>query len=114
MADSKHSLLYSEYEDDPDMRELVEQFVAEMPERRAELLRAASSGDLSGAIRVAHQLKGASGGYGFGPLGETACQCEEAFKRLDTETDRVQAEMLLRVAEPLLVACDRVRVSSAA
>lgn len=114
MSDADLPYLYSQYQHDPDMRELVEQFVAELPDRRAELRSAAQRGDLATALRLSHQLKGASGGYGFGPLGDTAAGVEDALKRLAGSAEASSPTALLRVAEPLLTACDRVRIASAA
>lgn len=114
MSDPDRTPLFSAFESDPDMRELVEQFVTELPDRRAELFEATRRGDLTTATRVAHQLKGASGGYGFAPLGEVAARTEDALRRLHVLSDRPAAEAMLRAAEPLLLACDRVRIASAA
>lgn len=57
--------LYSLLADDEGFRELIELYVAEMPgriERLKNCLDAANWGELQ---RVAHQIKGAGGSYGF-------------------------------------------------
>ena len=58
----------SSYESDPDMLEIVCDFARELPVRAARLealLEARSYSDLQ---TLAHQLKGAGGGYGFAQI----------------------------------------------
>jgi histidine phosphotransfer protein HptB len=57
--------LYSTLADDPDIGELVELFIDELPERIAALQAAFAAGDVEALRRCAHQLKGAAGSYGF-------------------------------------------------
>lgn len=66
----------SQFADDPDMRELLELFVAEMPFRAEQLRTAAAASDLSSLKRLAHQLKGAGGGYGFSTISSAAGRVE--------------------------------------
>ena len=54
---------------DPDMIELIQMYVEEMPERIAELERSWQGTRLDELTRFAHQLKGASAGYGFEQVG---------------------------------------------
>ena len=66
--------------DDPDMREIIEQFVESLPqqvERMMELLRAQ---DLIQLRRAVHQLKGAGGGYGFDQITELAAVAEKRIQ----------------------------------
>lgn len=65
---------------DPDMKELVEFFVQEMPGRIASFRKAFDSAALTDLTRLAHQLKGASGGYGFPTIGAKAGAIEHALK----------------------------------
>lgn len=72
--------LVSEFANDPDMVELVEMFVSEIPDR-VELLRTAwDERDIESLARLAHQLKGASAGYGFSPIGLAAGDLEQSLK----------------------------------
>jgi CheY-like chemotaxis protein/HPt (histidine-containing phosphotransfer) domain-containing protein len=70
--------LVSEYAVDPDMAPLVERFVAGLAEKRCALQRAALETDLEPLRRLAHQLKGAGGGYGFPTITEAAAEVELA------------------------------------
>jgi len=73
----------SRFADDPEMREIVAFFVAEVPNRLHELRQAWSSGDRVRVRTIAHQMKGAAGGYGFGEIGESAARLEAALARAD-------------------------------
>lgn len=111
MAGQNLEPMLSVYENDPDMGTIVALFVAEMPDRRDDLGKAIEAGDLSKAIRIAHQLKGAAGGYGFGSLGTVAAASERALlDLLDANNSEVAA--IRAAATPLFEACGRVRLSS--
>jgi len=76
----------SSYEADPDMREIVCEFARELPARAAKLealLGTRSSAELQ---TLAHQLKGAGGGYGFAQITEVAARLEQALKSGAAET----------------------------
>ena len=72
--------LISLYATDPDMVELVDGFVQQMPKRIADLEDAWTRGDGPALTRLAHQLKGAAGGYGFPTLGEAAAELENSAR----------------------------------
>lgn len=55
-------------------------FVDELPRRTMAMQAALNSGNLDQVRVLAHQLKGAAGGYGFGALGEAAALVEAAVK----------------------------------
>jgi HPt (histidine-containing phosphotransfer) domain-containing protein len=69
--------VFSEFANDPDMCELVETFADEMPEKISRFESAIADQKLDELRRLAHQLKGAAGGYGFGVVGEAAGRLEE-------------------------------------
>ncbi len=77
------------YEDDPDMLEIVREFAAELPGRIAELESKLEAGSLRELQTMAHQLKGAGGGYGFGPVTDAAAVLEQALMDEDG-AERVQ------------------------
>lgn len=106
MHDPEHTgaPIRSDFADDPEMSELIEYFVSELPERAAavnECLRAQRWEDLR---RLAHQLKGASGGYGFAPLGDAAAALEAD---LDTQA---ALDAIQRDVDRLLSLCGRIAV----
>ncbi len=69
------------FEDDPDMAEIVVAFVAELPGRAQGAEELLSQDDLPELQRLAHQLKGAGGGYGFPQITEVAAGLEQALKQ---------------------------------
>jgi HPt (histidine-containing phosphotransfer) domain-containing protein len=71
--------LRSEFADDPEMSELVEQFVRELPSRLLALEAVWRAGDAQSLRRMAHQLKGAGSGYGFPGVSEAAADVESAI-----------------------------------
>jgi HPt (histidine-containing phosphotransfer) domain-containing protein len=74
------------------MAELVEYFVEEVPLRLEALLNCCRGDDREGVQRLAHQLKGASAGYGFESLGEAAAKVEGPLKA-EASLDDVRREI---------------------
>lgn len=103
------SPLVSEFAHDPDMCDLIALFVEEMPERVATLESLTRSRDLESLKRLAHQLKGASGGYGFRIVGSAAGTLEDLIKAstqpgtTEQELARIEAQV-----KDLINLCRRV------
>ena len=70
------SPIFSPMSSDPNMADLVEEFVGQLRSRISSLEVAYAAADPESLARVAHQLKGASGGYGFDEIGEAAARLE--------------------------------------
>ena len=70
----------STYEADPDMLEIVCEFARELPARAATLEAQLSARAFAELQTLAHQLKGAGGGYGFNQITEVAARLEQALK----------------------------------
>ncbi len=64
--------LLSEFADDSDMMEIIEPFVAGLDERVATMQQAVARSDYETLSCVAHQLKGAAGGYGYPSISDAA------------------------------------------
>lgn len=77
---SSRDPIRSEFADDPDMAELVELFVSELPHRIDAVGEAVQTRDLKALARLAHQLRGAAPSYGFAQLGQTAGGLEDAIR----------------------------------
>lgn len=73
-------VLYSFYADDPDMDELIAGFVERLPGQVKAIRSAAEQADFDALRRLAHQIKGAAGGYGFMSVSEQAAALEEVAK----------------------------------
>jgi HPt (histidine-containing phosphotransfer) domain-containing protein len=66
--------------EDPSMRELVLEFVNTLDDRIAELQQAYERLDWQQLAKLAHQLKGAGGSYGYPELSELAATMEQHFR----------------------------------
>jgi HPt (histidine-containing phosphotransfer) domain-containing protein len=99
--------ILSDFAADPEMAELVELFVTELPTRVAALNAAWSGKRLTDLTRLAHQLKGASAGYGFPTIGNAAGALEAGLKKLDAATAQASVERLAREYRELVDLCDR-------
>jgi histidine phosphotransfer protein HptB len=97
------SHVYSSLAADPDLGELVEMFVDEMPSRISALETQAQSGDWPQLTRTAHQLKGAAGSYGFAAITPSAARLESAAR------EGCHQEEILLALRDLLDLCRRVR-----
>lgn len=83
----QQAAVYSIYAGDPEMSELVEFFVSQVPERVKSFRRAFEEEDLEELCRLAHQLKGASGSYGFCDLSPLAANLESLLKQAPTREE---------------------------
>ncbi len=70
----------SAFEDDPDMIDIVREFVSAFPDRMTAIEESLAKGDLARLQSLAHQLKGAGGGYGFPQITEASAELEQAVK----------------------------------
>jgi histidine phosphotransfer protein HptB len=77
--------LRSLFADDGEFAEILSDFLQTIPEKRATLQELHRHGSLGRLGVWAHQLKGASGGYGFPGLSTEAAELELACKAQDAE-----------------------------
>ncbi|MAT14244.1 MAG: hypothetical protein CMJ46_03135 [Planctomyces sp.] len=84
----------SEYADDEDFAELLEMFAEEIPDRRQRLEAAFADQNIEEVKTLAHQLKGAGGGYGYPDLTVVAARLESACKELDSAAMQTHYEAL--------------------
>jgi HPt (histidine-containing phosphotransfer) domain-containing protein len=108
--ESPSGALVSRLTGDPDMTDLIEMFVAEIPERIKLVEDYWARRDLGELRRIAHQLKGACGGYGFPEIGRIAGTLEERLARSGGSTQADLDSVAHQVRE-LIGICQRVRVS---
>ncbi|MFO0838646.1 MAG: Hpt domain-containing protein [Phycisphaerae bacterium] len=66
--------------DDPDMRDIVEEFVAGLPVRLDELRTAYAKLDWQSLTTYAHRIKGAAGSYGYPQISALGATMETHFK----------------------------------
>lgn len=93
--------LLSRFRDDHDFRELLEEFVGSAHERRTSLEAAFAEGSTRELGRLAHQVKGAGGGYGFDLLSEVAARLEAACRNPEPDLEEI-GQLLEDVVDHLL------------
>jgi HPt (histidine-containing phosphotransfer) domain-containing protein len=97
--------LYSTLSADLDLREIVDLFIEEMPDRTSALLDRLDAADWEGLRQVAHQLKGAAGSYGFEPITRSAAAVEDAIRESQPE------QALRPMVQDLVDLCARAQLS---
>ncbi len=94
----------SQFADDPDMVDALREFVARLPgtmTAMGESLEREGHDDLQ---RLAHQLKGAGGGYGYPSLTEQARKLEDATKVADVEAEQLALNGLMDLTRSVIAA----------
>ena len=76
-TNAESGVIRSVFAGDPDMAELIVDFVGSIQDRLDEMTAAFESGDSDSLRRISHQLKGAGGGYGFGQVSVAANDVEQ-------------------------------------
>ncbi len=84
--------------DDPEMYDLVEQFVDGLPGRLSELRRAYEQLDWDALTKLAHQLKGAGGSFGYPDVSGLAANMERNFRAHSIGSFKQWMEQLERLA----------------
>ena len=87
---SPHRPLRSDFEDDPDLKDLVGMYVDDLDQRMEAVKAAFETADEDQLRRLAHQIKGSAGGYGFGPIGDVAAELEYELLREEADISQVQ------------------------
>ncbi len=81
--------IHSQFRGDPDLCELLEQFVDAARGRRETLAASFAAGFISEVAQQAHQIKGAGGGYGYASLSEAAARLEAACRSSEQNIDQI-------------------------
>jgi PAS domain S-box-containing protein len=84
-TDTSGLTVRSQFESDPCMMSILDEFVAQLPHNIREMRQASANGLFDELRRSAHQLKGAGGGYGYPQLTELGAELERAAERRDIE-----------------------------
>ena len=94
--------LRSEYADDPDMIEIIGEFVANLTDRTDAMRQALANSDHQRLQELAHQLKGAGGGYGYPTLTETAKALEYAARDEEFEAAQLALHELDKLCQAVV------------
>lgn len=108
MSDTPRSSdpIISDLSSDEDLIDIIEEFVDELPDRISAMSAAMEEHNFEELRRLAHQLKGAAGGYGFPSITDSALQVELAA---DIKNPNEAAEKLCKDMEALSELCRRAR-----
>lgn len=106
IAPSSGGVIRSQLGDDPDMCELVDAFVRELPDRAKALSSAVREAEFEQVRRLAHQLKGACAGYGFPQIGRVAEGIEAQLNDRQAQTNQ-DVERLVKSINELTELCRR-------
>ena len=99
----KNEPIRSLFCDDEDFFDLIEMFVDGIEEKKSFLRTASASNQVKELKVLAHQLKGASAGYGFGELSQIASELEIACKSGDQSEIEEQVELMLNHMDRIVV-----------
>ncbi len=72
-------------EEDPELRDVVEEFVEGLNQRAEELHAAHEQQDWDLLVTLAHRLKGAGGSYGYPDISSLGAEMERQFKAQQAE-----------------------------
>lgn len=103
----------SEFSGDPEMKELIEYFIQELPTRIDSVRNAHEAGDAATLRRLVHQLRGASAGYGFPTLGTAAGKVEDSLRQMPPNNAGAP-ETLAKIGAEVNQLIDMCRRASAA
>ena len=77
--------LESELADDPDVGPLIPEYLFELSGKAAAVRTAVAAADWQAVGRLAHQIKGSAGGYGYPSLTQAAAKVEAAVRALPAQ-----------------------------
>jgi len=103
-ADSDRSPLISNLADDPELYEVVELFLRQLPEDVARIVDASDRGDLEQLQSLLHGLKGAAGNVGLPSLMETAAQVEHLVVRHELDSLSPAVDDLAQLCQSVIAA----------
>lgn len=105
--------LVSEFHNDPDMLELIELFVEELPARVEVISQALAQRDHDKLLRLTHQLKGAGAGYGFPTISAAAAAVEHTIRVLGADAFTERPTVLAQQVQSLVHLCERACAKAA-
>ena len=94
--------IQSEFADDPDLAEIIDQFVTGLAEQLKAMREALANNHHEEVQRLAHRLKGAGGSYGYPLLTEVSKTLEDAAKAQDVEWAGVAISELAKLCEAVV------------
>ena len=99
------------FADDPDLAELVKSFLAKLPGHMTRMRDLLNNGCMTDLRRLAHQMKGAGGSYGYPMLSESAKVIEDAAMLEDIEAATLALSNFNKLTHLVLFATDATESS---
>ena len=87
--------IVSRFANEQEMAEVLAKFVAELPVKVAEISALVERQELTALKRLAHQIKGSGGGYGFPEISEAAARVENRAAELALDSATQEARQLI-------------------
>jgi len=94
--------IYSEYADDPDLVDLIEDFTSELENEINAMKESFDQGNYDKLRSLAHQIKGAGGSYGYQLLTDVSKVLEKAATVNDTETCMITLKKLTTICQAIV------------
>ena len=104
---ASNEAIQSAFSSDPDMAGIIAEYVGQLSQRLEQMRQAAANSQWDVLQRLAHQLKGAGGGYGYACLTDTAGELESHATQQDTEAAMLALNTLAKL-------CERIQAGHAA
>jgi HPt (histidine-containing phosphotransfer) domain-containing protein len=103
--------IVSEAADDPDLQELIDMFVAELPPRARRIHRAMQRAEWHELANEAHKLRGSSASHGFPTVGIAAAKIEDTVRDA-LARDVMTLELIQNQVMELAELCSRCRAKA--
>ena len=113
-ADASQQHAMSTFADDEGLTEVIGNFVAGLPDRMQAMRQALDAGLFPQLERLAHQLKGGGGSYGYPRITEVARQVENAARAGDSEEANLAVGRMQRFCGAVVAAWQARRLSEGA
>ncbi len=95
-------VITSEFADDQDLALITDEFVDSLSARTGRMREAIANGYFEELRRLAHQLKGAGGGYGYSIITDVARTIENAAKACDSEAAGLALNDLVKICDAVV------------
>ena len=102
----RDGILISELADDPDMAQIIPIYVGRFPSKISLMNAYLAGNQLVELARLAHQLKGTGGGYGFPSISDAACRVGQQIQsKSDIQQIRNAVSELTDLRQQAIAGC---------
>jgi len=104
-SDPPVGVIASTFRGDPELLAILAAFVAALPRRLDQMRQAAATGQWDNVQRLAHQMKGVGGSYGYPCLSDAARDLESAARTSDAASVMIALAELERLCAGIQAGC---------